>query len=183
MNLKKGSAVNNRGQIWVETVIYTLIAFSLMGLVLAFVIPKIQEIQDKGITEQSKKVLNDMDSLIKEIRGSPGNQRILELGMNKGSLTFDAANDKIFFELESKYQYSQPGENVSEGSIIVNTQEKSSINLLTLTLNYTGESNLTYSGQEISKTITKAPIPYKILIADTGKDSSGNPLINIEVIE
>ena len=183
MNSKKRFIVGNCGQIWVETVIYTLIAFSLMGLVLAFVIPKIQEIQDKGVIAQSKKVLNDIDALIKEIRGSPGNQRILELGLNKGSLTIDAASDRIFFELESKYQYSQPGENVSEGSIIVNTQEKTNNNLLTLTLNYTGENNLTYQGRETSKTITKAPIPYKILIADIGKDSTGNPIINLEVIE
>ncbi len=181
MNSKKRFVVGNRGQIWVETVIYTLIAFSLMGLVLAFVVPKIKEIQDKGIIEQSKTVLNDIDSLIREIRGEPGNQRILELGMDKGSLTIDAINDRIFFELESKYQYSQPGENVSEGRIIANTQEKRGINLLTLTLNYTGENNLTYQGQETNKTITRAPIPYTISIADTGKDEAGNPIINIEV--
>ena len=34
-----------RGQIWVETVIYTLIALILIGLVLTFITPKIKEIQ------------------------------------------------------------------------------------------------------------------------------------------
>ncbi|MCX6749763.1 MAG: hypothetical protein NTW17_03420 [Candidatus Pacearchaeota archaeon] len=183
MNSKKRFVFDNRGQIWVETVIYTLIAFSLMGLVLAFAIPKIQEFQDKSVIEQSIGVLREIDSLIKEIQGSPGNQRILELGMNKGSLTIDAANDRIFFELESKYQYSQPGENVSVGEVVVNTKEQSNINLLTMTLDYTGENNILYGGQETSKIITKAPIPYKISISDTGEDASGNPIIDIEVME
>src|SRR3989344_7977654 len=54
-----------KGQIWVETVVYTLIAFTLIGLVLAFIKPKIEEIQDKGIVEQSVSVLQDMDSIIR----------------------------------------------------------------------------------------------------------------------
>ena len=36
-----------RGQVWVETVIYTLIALALIGTVLAFVKPKVEEMQDK----------------------------------------------------------------------------------------------------------------------------------------
>jgi hypothetical protein len=193
MNSEKRFLVNNRrqfffkknirGQIWVETVVYTLIAFSLMGLVLAFIIPKIQEIQDRGVIEQSINVLRDTDSLIKEISGNPGNQRILELGMNKGSLTIDAVNNLIFFELESRYEYSQPGENVNVGRVIVRTEKQSNINILTLTLDYDGENNLTYQNQKISKTLTKAPTPYRILISDTGKDSLGYPMINLEVIE
>jgi len=193
MNTKKRFVVNNRrqfffkrnhrGQIWVETVIYTLIAFSLIGLILAFAIPKIQEIQDKGIIEQSINVLRDTDSLIREISGNPGNQRILELGMSRGSLTIDGVNELIFFEIEGKYRYSEPGENVSVGEVVVNTKEQGSINLLTLTLNYSGENNLTYQNKEISETLTRAPVPYKILISDIGKDPKGRPIINLEVLE
>ena len=143
MDLKKRFLVkimirdkNKRGQVWVETVIYTLIAFSLMGLVLAFVVPKVEETQDKGITEQSIKVLQDIDSLIREVALAPGNQRTPEVGINKGSLTIDATNDKIFFELESKYKYSEPGENITIGKIIANTETKGNINIITLILSY-----------------------------------------------
>jgi uncharacterized protein (UPF0333 family) len=38
-------AKNKRGQIWVETVVYTLIALVMIGLVLAFAKPKIEELQ------------------------------------------------------------------------------------------------------------------------------------------
>ena len=172
---------NRRGQIWVETVIYTLIAFSLMGLVLAFVIPKIEETRDRGIIGQSIGVLQDIDSLIRNL-GGPGNQRILELGINKGSMTIDAINDRIFFEMESRDQYSQPGENVSVGKITVNTKGEGKINIVTLTLDYTGEYNINYQGQEEIKTISKAPVPYSISISDRGADAAGKTIINIEVI-
>jgi len=173
---------NRRGQVWVETVIYTLIAFSLMGLVLAFVVPKIEEARDKGVIEQSIGVLQEIDSQIRDL-GDPGNQRRLELGINKGSMTIDAVNDKIFFELESKNQYSQPGENVTSGNIIIYTKGEGKINIVTLTLNYSGEYNINYQKREEIKTLSKAPIPYDLLISDRGADSGGKTIINIEVIE
>ena len=37
------------GQVWVETVTYTLIAIVMIGLVLSFAKPKIEELQDKTI--------------------------------------------------------------------------------------------------------------------------------------
>ena len=58
--MKRGYTKNKRGQIWVETMVYTLIAFALIGLVLAFVKPKIQETQDKAIIEQSVNILKDI---------------------------------------------------------------------------------------------------------------------------
>ncbi|MEK6904691.1 MAG: hypothetical protein AABW87_03800 [Nanoarchaeota archaeon] len=173
---------NLRGQIWVETVIYTLIGFSLMGLVLAFVIPKIEETRDRGTIEQSIAVLRDIDSLIRNL-GGPGNQRILELGINKGSMTINAHDDRIFFEIESRHSYSQPGQNVDIGRIIANTRGKGKINIVTLALDYNGEYNITYKGQEENKTLTKAPVPYSLSISDKGGDPSGKTVINMEVIE
>ena len=43
---------SKHGQVWVETVIYTLIAFALIGTVLTFVKPKIEEMQDSAIISQ-----------------------------------------------------------------------------------------------------------------------------------
>jgi len=173
---------NRRGQIWVETVIYTLIAFSLMGLVLAFAIPKIEESRDRGVIEQSIGVLQDIDSLIRNL-GGPGNQRILELGISKGSLTIDSVNDKIFFELDSRDQYSQAGENISIGKVIVQTRGEGKIKMVTLTLDYGAENyNINYQDREEVKTLSKAPVPYTLSISDRGADSEGKTKIKIEVI-
>ena len=44
---------NFKGQIWVETVLYTLIALALIGITLAFVMPKINESKNNLIVEQT----------------------------------------------------------------------------------------------------------------------------------
>jgi uncharacterized membrane-anchored protein YitT (DUF2179 family) len=71
---------NKNGQIWVETVIYTMIAFVLIAAVLAFVRPKIEEMQDEIIIKKSIVIMKDIDSTISNIlAGSSGNRRLLEI--------------------------------------------------------------------------------------------------------
>jgi type II secretory pathway pseudopilin PulG len=170
----------NKGQIWVETVIYTLIAFAMIGLVLAFVQPKIEEIQDKGLIEQSISVLEDIDDVIRNVGASgAGNQRIIELGINKGVLKIDGNNERIFFEIESRYTYSEPGDiNVSVGSVTANTKERGNLNIVTLSLIYDEEYDITYNGENQLKTISKASTPYKILFSNEG---GAIPVIDIRV--
>ena len=99
---------NKRGQVWIETVIYTLIAFSLIAAVLAFVKPKIEEIQDNAIIEQSLGLMKDIDSTIREIiQGGSGNKRKLEIAIKKGSLGIDGENDRLVFEIDSRKLYSE----------------------------------------------------------------------------
>ena len=166
---------NVKGQIWVETMVYTLIAFALIGLVLAFVKPKIEETQDKGVIEQSIRILESIDYVIINL-GGPGNQRVLEIGLNKGTIFVDGLNDTIYFKMDSKYVYSQLGEEVDVGGITATTEKKGSVNEVTLVKNYSGEYNITFQNKEELKEITKASTPYKFIILD-----KGNNTINVEV--
>ena len=59
---------DKKAQVWVETVIYTLIAFIMIGTVVTFAKPKIEEIQDKVILEQSLKLINDINTVILDIK-------------------------------------------------------------------------------------------------------------------
>ncbi len=170
---------NKAGQIWVETVVYTLIAFTLIGLVLAFARPRIEEIQDRGTIEQSIGVLEEIDEIIKDLE-CPGNQRVIELKISSGALNIDGANDKIFFELESRYEYSEPGINVNVGEIEVLTEKKARIYDVTLTRNYE-DYNIKYNNADELKKLSSAATPYKILIADKG-ETDEKKVINIEVI-
>jgi hypothetical protein len=163
------------GQIWVETMVYTLIAFALIGLVLAFVKPKIEETQDKGIIDQSIRILESIDFVIRTL-GGPGNQRVLEIGLNKGTIFVDGENDTIFFKMDSKYVYSQPGEKIYVGGVLTNTEKKGSVNEVTLIRNYSGEYNITFQNRDELKEITRASTPYKFIILD-----KGNGTINVEV--
>ena len=62
-----------RGQVWVETVLYTLIGLALIALVLAFVTPKINQSRDKIIVEQTINSLNEFDEKIGAVLSAPGN--------------------------------------------------------------------------------------------------------------
>lgn len=156
-----------RGQIWVETVIYTLIALILIGLVLAFITPKIGEIQDRVIIEQTIELMSNLDTIVTSIGTVAGNKRIVDIGIKKGVLKIDSVNDRIIFEIKSEYEYSQPGENITIGDIIAKTEKSGSLNIITLTSNY-GQHDLTYNGKEELKEITQSTTPYKLSIENKG---------------
>ncbi|MBR9702313.1 hypothetical protein GOV13_05330 [Candidatus Pacearchaeota archaeon] len=170
-----------RGQVWIETVVYTLIAFIMIGSVLAFVKPEIEKIQDKAVIDQSSEMLNDINNIILDI-GVPGNQRLIEVGLKKGNLKIDGAGDKLIFEIESLYEYSEPGENVSkvDGGIVAFTESQGKYNLITLTRDYGEAYNLTFDGQDSLKTITKSSTAYKLLISNEG-EIANKITINMEV--
>ena len=145
------------GQVLIETVIYTLIAFTLIATALAYIRPKIEEIQDKAIIEQTLGMLEDIDSIIMSVvQGGPGNTRIIELGIRKGSLKIDGANEQIVFEIESRHTYTEPGVDVNIGSIVAHTEKQGKFNKVTLTRSYT-DYDVEYKGDATtSKTISKS---------------------------
>ncbi|MEK6827061.1 MAG: hypothetical protein AABX99_01085 [Nanoarchaeota archaeon] len=161
-----------KGQVWIETVIYTLIAFVMIGLLLSYARPKIQELQDQAIVQQSTEMMKQIDSTILNL-GAVGNQRILEIGIKAGDLKIDGANDKIIFELESKGVYSEPDKKISDGSVVILTQKKSGYNLVTLTIDYSANYDMKFSGQDILKTISKASNTYKLSIINKGEGTVG----------
>ncbi len=168
------------GQVWIETVIYTLIAFVLIGLVLSYAKPKIEEIQDRAIIEQSLSMLKQIDSTILTM-GETGNQRILEIGIKKGDLKIDAVNDDIIFELESKNVYSEPGKNISDGSVVIFTEKRTGYSIVKLTLDYSANYNIRFEGKEEAKTISKASTAYKLSILNEGEDISEKIILNMSI--
>lgn len=164
--------VGNSGQVWVETVIYTLIALVIIGLVLSFIQPKIQELQDKAVLQQSISLLNNINSVISSVaQAGPGNKRQVQVGINKGSLIIDGINDEIVFTMNSHYEFSEPGYNVTYGDITAYTQPQGNINIVNMTLNYNSSYNLTYNGGNKIQIISQSSTPYNLFIANNG----GNP--------
>jgi hypothetical protein len=171
---------NRSGQVWIETVIYTLIAFVMIGLVLSFAKPKIEELQDQAILQQSTEMMKQIDTTILTM-GAAGNQRILEIGIKEGDLKLDCPNDKIIFELQSKSIYSEPGKNISDGNIVILTEKKSGYNLVTLTRDYHEKYNLKFEGKEELKDISKASTSYKITILNNGEGTDGRAIMNMSI--
>ena len=183
--MKRGKLGNRskRGQVWIETVIYTSIALLMIGLVLSYAKPKIEKFQDKAILEQSLEMFKAIDNTIRTI-GVAGNKRFIEIGIKKGNLKIDGENDKIIFEMESSYLYSQPGEDIVDtfgGRIVTRTEKTKGLNKVTFTINYTAYNiDITYQGKDEFKTLNKAPTPYKLLISNNGKNGE-NTIIDISL--
>lgn len=173
--------VNRKGQIWVETVIYILIAFVMIGLVLSFVRPKIEELRDKAIIEQSIEIMNDLQGVFSEVV-IPGNKRVLEMGIKKGDFTINPLNDSIIFDITSSYIYSEPGETVYVGDLEITTTDLGKYSEVVIVSSYSGQYNLTYQNGEESKILTRSSVPYRIIITNEGEDSSGNTIIDIDLI-
>ena len=160
--------MEKRAQVWVETAIYTLIALAIIGMVLTFARPKIQEIQDKSIIDQTLDVLRALDEQIFSVaQGGAGNKRVMELELKKGEIEINSDDNKIIFTFEkSKSKYSEVDEDVEFGDIFIRTEKTGDSYTVQLTLDYGEEGyNLVYEG---GSKLTKSSTPYKLSITNDG---------------
>lgn len=174
-----------KGQVWVETVLYTLIILALIGLVLAFVSPRIQEEQDKIVIEQTIESLNLIDSKINAIlEGGPNNKRIVEFGIKRGELIINSSNDKIIFILRDLNEpYSEPGVEINFGRIKILSVEGKKDNSVYLSLDYRTLANLTFEGDDLlDKKINPAAVPYQFTIENKGRGNSLFEVVDIGLV-
>ncbi|MCX8158715.1 MAG: hypothetical protein N3D20_00235 [Candidatus Pacearchaeota archaeon] len=157
-----------KGQVWLETVLYTLIGLVLIGMVLAFVMPKINEVRDRALVEQAISTFSLLDEKINEVlQKGAGNTRKIDFIMKKGELYFNMSNDEIVFVIkELSKPYSEPGIEIERGNMKILSLQKAKTNEVYLKLKY--DSNLTYSGSDNLKKLTSASTPYKIFIENKG---------------
>jgi type II secretory pathway pseudopilin PulG len=181
--MKFYSCKSEKAQVWIETVLYTLIAFTIIGLVLAYAQPEIEKYQDKSIIKQSITLMSDLDSKISEVsKSGEGNKRVLEISVKKGSLNINATKDQIVLEIESTYPYTEPGEEYSEQGITITTISTGERNKIKLLKNYNETLNLTYSGREETKTLSQSSTFYKIYMENKGDSTSGKTIVEIGLV-
>lgn len=170
-----------RGQVWIETMIYTLIGFALIALVLAFAKPKIEQMQDKAVIDQSLNMIESINAeILSVIQNGPGNKRIVTLGIKKGELIINPTENEINFMMNTKLKYSEIDKEIPIGSVFVTTIKSGSGNQVILKSNYTTDFagyDLKYADAENVKTLSKSSTPYKLSISN-----EGDSIINLEVI-
>src|SRR3989344_2612181 len=119
------SLINRKGQIWVETVLYTLIGLALIGLVLGFVTPRITEAKDRLLVEQAIESLNLFDDKINSVMQAPDNVRSFDFTMKKGELFIHGEKDEIRFKLAGlKKPYSETGEEIEIGRVLILSEKE-----------------------------------------------------------
>jgi len=170
-----------RGQIWVETVVYTLIGITIIGLVLAAIKPKIDEKKDEIAIGQAIEALNDIDSKIYAVQVATGNKRAIELKVGKGEMILNVEEDYISWEMESSFEYSQEGIDVSLGKMNVTTTSLGSdlwkvrlfLDYSTIDLKY--ENN----NQPPEHKFGSVAVPYKIIVENRGPNNNQETIIDI----
>jgi hypothetical protein len=163
-----------KNQIWIETVIYTLIGLAIIGVLLAFVKPAIDEKKDQILLQQTVEMLNNIDNEVEDVVFyGTGNSRVVEVGIKKGKLEIDSIEDSIRFSMNSRYMFSEPGQEVEMGRIKANTTKKTKTYDVVLLLDYRNKFNVTWNGKEIKQTLQASPTPYELTIKNLGKEASG----------
>jgi hypothetical protein len=159
--------MKSRGQIWIETVLYTLIGISLIGIVLAFVTPKINEQKERLLVEQTIQALDAFDQKINTVLQAPGNVREINFAMKQGEFHVNSTEDKIIFVLPGLTKpYSEPGATIALGRIELLTDEVGGAYNVRLSVAYA--ENITYDLQEDNRKFDSAGIPYRFSISNEG---------------
>lgn len=170
--------LNKKGQVWIETVIYTLIGLAIIGIVLAVITPQINKYKDKAVLDQTVDVLKYISGQIGEVKYTAGNSREVEIRIKKGQMKIDGENNEIRFEMESTKVYSEPGKVIKLGEVEVLTEENEKIDV-TLRLNYSlSNLNITYKGEDKTFTMNPAPNSYLLTVRNAGNDDSGDIIID-----
>lgn len=156
---------NNKAQIWIEVVIYTLIGLTILGIAVGIAKPKIDALSDKVVIQQSIDSLNIIDGKINEVQQSPGNKRKIELKISKGKLAINPEQDRLSWEIESRYQYSESGKEIPiiGTGLKILTEGESSPWKITIISQY-ANTDLTYNQENAIKEFSQAPNPYVIFI-------------------
>jgi hypothetical protein len=175
--------MNRKGQVWIETVLYTLIGLALIGVALGFIMPKINEARDKALVEQAIGSLNEVDSKVNEVieRGT-GNIRQTEFLMKKGEFYVNSKTDEIVFVLtglSAPYSEPEPGVEVTSGRVKITSEVGQKTSIVTLKVSY--NVNITYNLREEDKKFNAAATAYKLSIENKGP-LNGKIWVNIEEI-
>ncbi len=166
-----------KGQVWIETVLYTVIGLSIIALVLSFAYPKVRAAQENILIEQSIATLNNLDQVITTVNDrGPGNIKTYTFTIKRGKLTVDQWRERITLEIKNmKSEYSEPGVPISEGRVSILTSEGAKAYTITLSLDYT--STRVPSGKLVdislkdrgahpdTKEFVQAPTPYVISVS------------------
>ena len=176
--MKRGMRDSKKAQVWVETVIYTLIGLAVIGILLAIAKPKIDEMKDRAIVDQSIAIMDLVNEKIHAVRAAPGNRRVVDLKVGRGKFVVDNDNDAIYWVLDAvEVEYSEVGVWVPvSGHMQVMTEEA---NPYTIRLNMTYAVDLRFDNATTGqKELDEAPTPYALKIENMGVQE-GNTVIDL----
>ncbi|MBS3163070.1 hypothetical protein J4427_00050 [Candidatus Woesearchaeota archaeon] len=113
--------MDKKADVWVSAVIYVGLVITILTIVLAAGLPVINRMRDKNTATETRDIMHELDSTIRDvIRDGPGAQRTPIIKISKGEFVIN--QDSVVWTLQnSKFMFSQSGEEVREGNLVVLT--------------------------------------------------------------
>jgi len=172
---KEASMKSKKSQVWVETVVYTLIGLTIIGIVVGVATPRIKEVTDNAIIEQTISALTELNQKIIGTQSAIGSSRAVSFKIKKGEIFIDSVKDQIIFTLkDTTLKYSEVGQSIEQGNLIIITQGEEGEYDLSLILDYSSVSNkplnITYNNKDEGSLLTQAPSPYQLLMENKGNN-------------
>ena len=165
--------MNHKAVEWISTVLYVLIGLAIIASLLAIIQPEVSRLKDKFIISQTIQSLDTLDETIMRTRDATGTRLNYIISLEEGTLTIDSANDKIYWNMISDYQYSSENKTIEIGKIKALTMPSLKVWNVTLELEYSDYYiNITVNDIDNTKTLTKSGLPYSIWIENKGKQGS-----------
>ena len=156
-----------QGQVWMETLLYTAVGLAIIGVVLSFTVPKLEQNKERALVSKQIADLKRLDAAILDIANSPiDSTKTYELSLERGALIIDGLENSITSSLESSTRYSEPGVAVQDGRVSVLTTQidKKSYRIVMRTTYQSFGVNLTANRADKSIEFTQAPTPYVLEI-------------------
>jgi len=170
--------MEKRGQIWVETAIYTLIGLTIIAIILSITTPQLEKMKERSIIKQTITALNQLNEEILKIEQAAGSVKIVQFKITEGKFEIDSIQDKIIYTLENtNLEFSEEGITLKEGDITFKTEKYGKNFNIILELDYSTTLDITFNGQEEVKALFGASAPYEIRMENLGND----PLENEEI--
>ena len=156
--------MGKKAAIWVSTVLYILITLAVLGIAYAAIKPRIDEMRDKAIIEQSITMLDDLDETIREVKEVEGTRRQIEIQLKQGTLIFECVERRVSWQYASAYKYSEIDRKIAIGNLYVLTKESRGGYNVTLSVEYGNDFDITFGGSKPIKRFTPAEVDYIFFI-------------------
>jgi type II secretory pathway pseudopilin PulG len=159
-----------KSQIWVETVVYTLIGLTIIGILLAIVSPQVEKMRDRNIIMQTIDAIEVMDAKISEVEQSAGSIGVVELKIAKGKFFINGSGNYTLYVLENtRLEFSELNRGIKQGNINITTKKNGNRFNVYLKRDYGSTIDIVVRTGGIDDTdairlLQASPTPYKIYI-------------------
>ena len=162
------SLSNKKGQVWMETLLYTVVSIAILGVVLSFALPKLEQNKERALIAMHISTLKTLDALVLNLANAPaGNSRAYSLQLERGTFVIDGTANKLLFTIpEVGVKYSEVGVTIHDGSVSVLTSAAGK-KKYTITLSTSYDSlglDLVADQKDSALEFTQAPTPYTLQI-------------------